>query len=192
MKEWYIVRNDKKYGPYTTDEMIQLRQQRKVFEYDLVWKQGLRQWKPLIQTEEFSTQAMVERSLRGEVCEVLNRRQWPRVKKEASLLVHNNVGLWPAKTINISVGGALVELNTPFLNPNDQIHLHFQNNDLDSEHFSCLGTITGKRYTNERLRVNSTIQYNVRFDEKDQNAQGQLENWVQSLLKVKQESLKGA
>lgn len=192
MKEWYIVRNEKKYGPYSIDEMIQLRQQRKLFEYDLVWKQGLRQWKPLIQTEEFSAQSMIERSLRAETCDVFNRRQWPRVKKEVSILVHNDKNLWPAKTLNISVGGALVELNSPFLHPDDKIHLHFQNKEKHSTRFSCIGTITGKRHTHERLNVSSSIQYNVRFDEKDLNAQEQLDSWVQSLLKLKQESLKGA
>lgn len=192
MKEWYIVRNEKKYGPYSIDEMIQLRQQRKLFEYDLVWKQGLRQWKPLIQTEEFSTQAMIERSIRAETCDVFNRRQWPRVKKEISILVHDDKNLWPAKTLNISIGGALVELNSPFLNPDDKIHLHFQNREKNNNRFSCIGTITGKRYTNERLHVNSSIQYNVRFDEKDPKAQEQLDTWVQAILKLKQETIKGA
>lgn len=191
MKEWYIARNEKKYGPYSIDEMIQLRQQRKLFEHDLIWKQGLRQWKPLIQTEEFSAQAMTERSLRGETCDVFNRRQWPRVKKEISLLIHDDKNLWPARTLNISVGGALVELNTPFLKPDDKIHLHFQNKEQVSR-FSCIGTITGKRYTNERLHVNSSLQYNVRFDEKDPVANEQLDQWVQSILKIKNETLKGA
>lgn len=192
MKEWYIARGNKKYGPYSIDEMIQLRQQRKVFEYDMVWKQGLRQWKALVQTEEFSAHAMAERALKAETCAVFNRRQWPRVRKEIALFVHNDTNLWQARTLNISMGGALIELNTPYLNPGDQIHIHFQCLDKTETSFSCIGVITGKRFSSERLRFNSSLQYSVRFDSKDPQADKQLDQWVQSILNEKLNTLEGA
>ncbi len=200
MKEWYIARGDKKYGPYSLDEMIVLRQQRKIFEYDLVWKQGLRQWNVLIQTIEFSAQAIAERSLRAETCEVFNRRRWPRVHVDIPVLVHNEMNLWKAKTLNISQGGALIELNTPFLNIGDEIHLHFQKNVLNSEinsnseKFSCMGKITGKRFSQERIHVNSLIQYNLCFEVMDECALPKISQWVETIIKEKDKSntLKGA
>lgn len=192
MKEWYIARGNKKYGPYSTEEMIQLRQQRKAFESDLIWKQGLRQWKPLIQTDEFSAHAMAERALKAEACTVFNRRQWPRVRKELPLVVHNEDELWSARTINISLGGALIELNTPYLKPGDTIHIHFQSEGPNEGRFSCVGVITGKRFSSERMRFNSSIQYSVRFDEKDESANHHLDQWVQSILTEKLNSVQGA
>lgn len=186
MKEWYIARGDKKYGPYALDDMIVLRQQRKIFEYDLVWKSGMRQWKVLIQTEEFSAQSMAERALKAETCDVFNRRQWPRVKKEIPVYIHNNQNLWKAKTLNISQGGTLLELNAPFLKAGDHIHIHFQGEDSKQNQFSCSGTITGKRFSHERLHVNSLIQYNVRFEEMDEGALPQLREWVQFILNEKE------
>ncbi len=189
MKEWYIARGDKKYGPYSLDEMIVLRQQRKIFEYDLIWKQGLRQWNILIQTQEFSAQAMAERSMKAETCDVFNRRKWPRVRIEIPAFVHNELNLWKAKTLNISQGGALLELNSPFLNVGDTIHLNFQNKfQNEDEKFSCMGKITGKRYSRERLHVNSLIQYNVCFDEMDSIALPKITRWVDSILKIKDKS----
>lgn len=192
MKEWYVARKDKKYGPYSVDEMIQLRQQRKVFENDLVWKQGLRQWVPLIQTEEFSAHAIKERALKAEMCTVFNRRQWPRVRKEVPIVIHNDTYLWKAKTLNISQGGALIELNTPFLNPEDKIHIYFQCENDEETGFSCTGTITGKRFSNERLRFNTLLQYSVRFDSKDDGADKQLEEWVRAILSEKLTATEGA
>ncbi len=185
MKEWYIARGSKKYGPYSVEEMILLRQQQKAFEYDLVWKQGLRQWKPLIQTEEFSAHVMSELSQKAETCTLFNRRHWPRVRKEVPVIIHNNEYIWTARTLNISQGGALVELDTPFLKPGDNIHIHFQSQGENELRFSCHCVITGKRYSNERLRFNSTLQYSVRFDEKDEGADAQLDQWVQTILSKK-------
>lgn len=190
MKEWYIARGEKKYGPYSLDEMIVLRQQRKIFEYDLVWKSGLRQWKVLIQTEEFSAQAMAERSMKAETCDVFNRRKWPRVKVEMPAYVHNNQNLWVAKTLNISQGGTLLELNTPFLKVGDQIHIHFQGPLHENTKFSCTGEITGKRFTHERIHVNSHIQYNVRFEAMDPEAQPKLISWVDEILNKKEKQNK--
>ncbi len=191
MKEWYIARGNKKYGPYSTEELIQLRQQRKAFEYDLIWKQGLRQWKPLIQTDEFSAHAMAERALKAEACTVFNRRQWPRVRKEVPIIVHNEDRLWTAKTLNISLGGALIELSSPYLKPGDTIHIHFQSQDLSEKRFSCVGVITGKRFSSERMRFNSAIQYSIRFEEKDDTANEQLDQWVQTILSDKLNSVQG-
>lgn len=196
MKEWYIARGKNKYGPYTTEEMILLRQQRKAFEYDLVWKQGLRQWKPLIQTEEFSAHAMAERAQKAETCTVFNRRQWPRVRKEVPLIVHNEINLWRARTLNISQGGALIELHTPTLKPGDAIHVHFQismvsaipDNRRDPSSFkgfSCSGVIAGKRFSHERMRFNSSIQYSIRFEEMDEGASEQIAIWVNEILNQK-------
>ncbi len=192
MKEWYIARGNKKYGPYSVDELIQLRQQGKAFEYDLVWKQGLRQWKPLVQTEEFSAHTMAERALKAETCAVFNRRQHPRVRKLIPVLVHNELEFWTARTLNISVGGALLELNTPYLKPGDTIHVHFQCENSEDTSFSCLGVVTGKRFSHERLRFNTSLQYSVRFDEKDQGAEEQLQKWVQDILDKKTNSAEGA
>jgi hypothetical protein len=192
MKDWYIARGNKKYGPYTEDELIQLRQQGKAFEYDLIWKQGLRQWKPFAQTDEFSAHAMAERVAKSESCAVFNRRQWPRVRKEVAVIVHNDQYLWNARTLNISQGGALIELNSPFLKPGDTIHIHFQSQDEGEQRFSCVGVITGKRHSNERLKFNTSLQYSVRFDAKDAGAEQQLEIWVKTILTEKLNAAQGA
>lgn len=192
MKEWYISRDQKKYGPYTAEEVIQLRQIGKCFESDLVWKQGLRQWKTLISTEEFSPLAMAERAQKEESCALFNRRQWTRVRKELSLIIHNDEQLWNGRSITISQGGALIEVSAPHLKAGDKIHLHIQASSAEDKAFSCLGVVTGKRFINERLRFNSAIQYVVRFEVKDEGADHQLAGWVQKIINEKLNTSKGA
>lgn len=180
MKEWFISRNQKKYGPYTTGEIIQLRQNGKCFEGDLVWKNGLRQWKTLVTTDEFLPLAMAEQTKRQETCALFNRRQWERTRKEVNLVAHNEELLWQGRSISLSQGGALIEITSPSLKPGDKIHLHFQTSEGSHSSFSCLAVVTGKRFINERMRFNTAIQYVVRFEEKDEGADIQLADWVRN------------
>jgi hypothetical protein len=78
-----------------------------------------------------------------------------------------------------------MELNTPYLNPGDTVHLHFQSPGEDEKRFSCLGVITGKRFSHDRIRFNTSIQYSVRFEVKDEGAEQQLEFWVRQTLSEK-------
>lgn len=204
MKEWYIARGSKKYGPFTTDDVILLRQHGKAFEYDLVWKQGLRQWRPLIQTEEFSMHAIAEIAGREDAEKVLNRRQWPRAKKEVALLLHNEDLVWTARTLCLSLGGALIQVNTPHLKPGEIIHIHFRaENNVDKasieitdqkpeQSFSCEAVISGKRFNPERIHHNSPVQYAVRFCEMDHDGETQIRDWVGTFLTQKNHNLKGA
>lgn len=192
MKEWFVARGSKKYGPYTSDEVLQLRQMGKCFESDLVWKQGMRQWKPLILTEEFSPLAVAERATKDETCAIFNRRRWTRVRKEVSLVIHNEQNLWTGRTLMLSQGGAMIELTTPYLKAGDRVHIHLQSNQDVEINFSCQGVISGKRYSNERMRFNSTIQYSVRFEEKDDCADQHLAEWVQTTINEKLNTSKGA
>ena len=191
MKDWFIARSDKKYGPYSVEEMIQLRQYGKAFETDLIWKKGLRNWKTLIQVEEFSTLAMSNLSLQSDTSSLLNRRKWPRVKKDFSVYIHNGITVWKAKTVILSQGGTLIEIATPSLQPGDSIHINFEGIQNQIESFSCLGEIAGKRFNNERLRFNTLIQYSLRFTKKDECAEKLLEVLIQKILIENTKQLKG-
>lgn len=191
MKDWFIARSDKKHGPYSVEEIIQLRQFGKAFETDLVWKKGLRNWKTLIQVEEFSPLAMSNLTLQSETSSLLNRRKWPRVKKEFSLYIHNGISVWKAKTIILSQGGTLIEIATPSLQPRDLIHINFRGVPDQFESFSCLGEIAGKRFNNERLRFNTLNQYSLRFTKKDECAENLLEAMIHKLLIENNKQLQG-
>jgi hypothetical protein len=191
-KDWYIARGNKKYGPYDVDEIIQLRQSGKAFEHDLVWKQGQRQWVPLIQAEEFSAHAMALRVHQSEGTPLFNRRRWPRVRKELELLIHNDQQLWTGRSLHLSQGGALIELCAAALVPGDILHVHFRGRNESECHFSCEAVITGKRFAMERVRVNTPIRYAVRFEQLDTRAQEQLELWInEGLSEVSNNNLKG-
>ena len=40
LQEWYILKWDNKYGPFSYLEVIQMLQNKSVFEFDFIWKNG--------------------------------------------------------------------------------------------------------------------------------------------------------
>ena len=43
---WYIARDKKKSGPFTTEQLESLAKQGKLRSSDLVWQQGMENWVP--------------------------------------------------------------------------------------------------------------------------------------------------
>ncbi len=49
---WYLLRDDKRYGPYTTEDLQQMSQEGNVLQSDLLWSEELGQWTPAAQASE--------------------------------------------------------------------------------------------------------------------------------------------
>ena len=192
MKEWFIARGSKKFGPYSVEDVLRLRQSGQCYEHDLIWKQGLRQWKTLILTDEFSPLSVAEKVQRSGADSFFERRRWERAKKTVGLYGHNNSQLWSGRSLSISLGGALIEINTPSLHAGDTIHLHFQSADEPEASFSVEAMITGRRHSSERVRANSPHQYVARFITLDQGADAILTEWIENTLKENLNLEKGA
>jgi hypothetical protein len=52
---WYIARDNKTYGPYTTAQMKQMAESRQLLPSDMILQDGSTQWKPASLVQEFVT-----------------------------------------------------------------------------------------------------------------------------------------
>lgn len=182
---WYILKSQQKFGPYSYEEMVQLKQENKLYEFDYVWKPGFKVWMPVAHVEELSSTRLLQWLQENPKSDkVLNRRKSPRVLYEAPLMCHNNVTVWKGNTHSVSLNGALMTMLNPYVLPGHQIHIHFESKKPEDLSFSVMGEIIGKKYSTQRLKYNSPLQYTVRFISKDAGAEVQIQEWINAKTKV--------
>jgi hypothetical protein len=173
--KWFVLRADQQFGPYTYPQMINLLQQSQIFDFDFAWANPMDNWMRIAEIAEFHPQhlALVVKEDKGEV---FYRRMHKRAKHQQPLYVINESDYFSANTISISEGGALIVCKSPFFLPGDKIKLHFKNTSGDS--FNVEAEVVSKKYTNEKIFVNSGLQYVVRFLQLHDLAKQTIRSWV--------------
>ncbi len=130
-KEWFCLRGDNKYGPFTLIEAIKMLQDKNLYEFDFVWNVRFQSWKRVSECEEFQPEKV--RALRDsghlEIEEVFFRRRHVRAQYGASLLVHNSRDVWKAESFEISSGGCGLMVECQTLEPGQSLFLHFKAGD---------------------------------------------------------------
>jgi len=130
-KEWYALRGDNKYGPFSHLELLKMLQEKQIFEYDYIWNVRLSNWKRLAECEEFKPDKVkaLQESGHPELSEVFFRRRHARANYGASLVVHNNRQVWRGESMEISSGGCGLMIENGQLEPGQNLFLHFKAGD---------------------------------------------------------------
>lgn len=130
-KEWFTLKGDNKYGPFTYLEVMKSLQQGEIHEFDYVWNVRFTNWKRVSECEEFQPEKVraLRESGHPEIEEVFFRRRHARAAYGASLLVHNNRQVWRAESLEISPGGCGLMVDHPELEPGQSLFLHFKAGD---------------------------------------------------------------
>lgn len=159
-KIWYIMTNNQKYGPFTYQELIEFNQRGELLPNHYLWMPQFNDWQRFNQTKEFQKETIKEYFNSTKNSEVFYPRRFARFNYCVDLIGHNQVQSFSGKCFSISEGGALVELNNPFLLPRERINLHFIHNQST---FQMIGEITNKEYLESKLNKDTPIRYTVRF-----------------------------
>ncbi len=180
MSTWYILKSQQKFGPYTYEEMIQMKQNNQLYDFDYVWKSGFLVWMPIAQVEELSSTRFIQWLQENpERKKILIPRKNPRTLYETPMMCHNNVTLWKGNTHSVSSQGALITMHNPFILPGNKVHIHFDSTKANELAFSVIGEIVGKKYSTHRMKYNTPLQYTVRFLNKDAGTDLQIKEWIQ-------------
>lgn len=161
-KEWFTLRDGNNYGPYSKLEVLQMLQEKNVYEYDYVWCEGMASWKRIAEVADFSKEEVrsLTKSKNSDISEVFFRRRHARAHYGASLIVHNNKNVFKGKTMEISAGGAGVMIDCPELQPGQQLFLHFQpGNGVPP--FNAVCQIVSKQFVNDPGQA--LTRYGVKF-----------------------------
>lgn len=175
MTEWYMLRDDNKYGPFSYLDMIKMLQDKKLFEYDFVWHAAMDSWKRVSEVSDFHPDKIrdLKNSSEDKKDDVFFRRRHARADYGASILVHNSKDVWTGKSIEVSPGGAGVVLDTDTIDVGMSIFLHFKAGD-GVPPFNATCTVMSKAKLSD-----TQYRYGVKFASVSQSIQKAIKNYTQ-------------
>ncbi|KHD89541.1 MAG: hypothetical protein OM95_02880 [Bdellovibrio sp. ArHS] len=178
-KEWFILKEGNNYGPFCRLELVQMLQEKTLFEYDYIWHAKLPAWKRVAEVEEFSAQNIrgMKDSKDTDVAEVFFRRRHARASYGASLIVHNNKTVFRGQALEISAGGAGVLIDTPNLQPGQSLFLHFQPGD-GVPPFNAVCQIVSKQFVKDAPTDAEPVKYGVKFTTLSQSVRESIKNFT--------------
>src|SRR5690606_16669920 len=90
--EWYVLKGENKFGPFSYTDVVKMLQQGVVFEFDFAWHSGLTNWERIAELPAFAKENIrkLKDTLMPEISEVFFRRRHRRVKYGGTILIHDN------------------------------------------------------------------------------------------------------
>lgn len=130
-EEWFVLKDETKYGPFLHTDLVDMLQDKKLFEHDYIWNAKLEGWRRVSDVAEFTPDNI--RKLRdnglSKISKVFFRRRYARAHFGSSIVLHNNKEVFKGQTLEISAGGAGVVMSTGAFEIGQKIFLHFKAGD---------------------------------------------------------------
>jgi len=161
--EWHILKGEHQFGPYTYQDMLHMKQNNLLFDYDYIWSPHMEQWTLAGQITEFSQDRISRLLEKSAVPEVFNRRASPRLAVELDLYVHDDSKLWRGKIQNLSQGGALLLIENPLHLPGDVLSLFVKAGSRLKSSFNCTVQVLNKRLVKTKIQHDTALHYAVKF-----------------------------
>lgn len=178
---WYIQKSGERHGPFTYMELVRGLQEKTVFEYDFVFKEGMQTFMRIAEHPLFKPERIRELITRKQPDQqVFVKRQHPRVKFESEVIVHDDREVWMGQAFEASVGGSGVVIENSRLSPGQMVRIHFAPFD-GLPAFNALGEIVGKTYTKNARSAKSPVKYSVRFIRLDGSIEPQVREYFASI-----------
>jgi hypothetical protein len=175
---WYIQKNGERHGPLSYLEMIRGLQEKTVYEFDFVWKEGMETFMRIAEHPSF-----LQERIRGLTTQkaapeqqAFVKRQHPRVKFESEVIVHDDRDVWMGQAFEASVGGSGVMIENSRLAPGQVVRIHFASTE-GLPAFNALGEIVGKTYSKNVHGAKSPVKYSVRFVKLDGSVEPQVRKY---------------
>jgi hypothetical protein len=163
-EEWYVLKGSDRFGPFSYRELIRMLQEKQVYEFDYVWKAPMETWARVAELECFHADeiAKLSESEDPSVQQLFFRRRHARKKHGASLIVHDNAKVWKGEAMEISEGGAGIQMHNSMLLPGQKVFVHFKPSDgLPS--FNVMCEIVNKKFVTGVRNSHTPVTYGVRF-----------------------------
>ena len=179
--EWFVLKGDNKFGPFTFIDVVKMLQQGAVFEFDFAWHAGLETWMRIAELSEFSKENLkkLKESSMPEISEVFFRRRYRRIVYGGTILVHDNKKVWKGKTVEISEGGAGVVMENAMILPGQQLYLHFKPGD-GVPPFNAICEVVSKEFVNDLRNRNAPIKYGLKFKQLSDETQKFLKTFTKA------------
>lgn len=181
--EWFVLKWDNRYGPFTYLEMVKMLQEKTVFEFDYAWKKGVETWVRIAEVSAFSAEKI--RSFKNQTSsedskdasDVFFRRRHLRTEFNGSIVIHDNKKVWKGKSLEISEGGAGIIMYNALVLPGQKLYLHFKPGDKVPP-FNAVVEVISKKFVKGVKDPEAPMSYGVRFMEINKGAQKAIQDYV--------------
>lgn len=130
-RQWFVLKQNTNYGPFSKLDLIQMLQSKTLHEYDFIWHENMTAWKRLAEVQEFSVQEI--RLLFDKYAKkkdandkVFFRRKYARAKVDSHAIVHDKKKIYKSVGVEISEGGAGLMIEEGEFEKDQQVYLHFK------------------------------------------------------------------
>ena len=179
--EWFVQKGSHRYGPFSYSGVVRALQEKTVYEFDLIWREGMNEWVRIAQHPDFTSDRI--RELAQTKGDSIIRRQNARVQFDNEVIVHDNRSVWLGRSVEGSVGGSGVVIENATLVPGQTVLLHFAARE-DLPAFNALCEIVGKKFVGDIRDAKTPVQYSLRFVKLDSNAEPRVQEFFQSKAKA--------
>lgn len=181
--QWYVTRGQQKFGPFNYFGVVKALQDKSIFEFDYIWKEGMDGWVRLAEHEKFNAEAirgllssLEEKKAHGDV---FAQRRHARLAIENDVLINDNQSVSPGRMVEGSAGGTGLIIKNSTLIPGQLIHVHFSS--LDGlPAFNAIGEIVSKKFTRGARDSRAAIHYGVRFVKMDPAAEERVKKYFKT------------
>jgi len=176
--EWFILKGQNRFGPYSYFDIVKLLQSRSLYEYDYAWNPKLETWHLISELSEFSPDRIKElkSSSHPDLTEMFFRRRHARANYGASLIIHNGAQVWKGKSFEVSPGGAGIELENGQVQVGQTLNIHFKPGD-DVPPFNTKCEVVSVRTLGKDKE--KKVIYGVKFLELSQHTQEYLAQFTE-------------
>ncbi len=130
-RQWFVLKQNNNYGPFSKLDLIQMLQSKTLHEYDFIWHENMTAWKRLAEVQEFSVQEIRllfdKYSKKKDASDkVFFRRKYARAKVDSHAIVHDKKKIYKSVGVEISEGGAGLMIEDGEFDKDQQVYLHFK------------------------------------------------------------------
>lgn len=156
--QWYVMKGQENLGPFSVDQMIDMKQSKKLFDHDYVWAAHLTGWMRL----HFVPELKVEESSPS-----LMRRRHPRYQVDLDCYVSNPHYAYPGHIRSLSQGGMLIEAHHPHFDIGHNVVLLTKPQNSEQTGFVKRGKIVNKQFIPHKVQFKSSCLYIITFEAED-------------------------
>lgn len=177
-KKWLVLKDEKKFGPFSYLEVVQMLQEKTLIDQDCLSTTLLPGWRKVKEYEEFANSKVQQLLVEGDrqVQEVFNRRRYPRAQFEGTLIVHDNKTIFRGQSFQISAGGVGLLIPSQALQPGQTLLLHFHPS-IDVPAFNAVVSVVSKcnPFNDQEMTPH---RYGVKFTSISQNIKEQIYSYT--------------
>lgn len=165
--DWYVLKAENQFGPFSFPEMIQMMQQKVIFPFDFVWHSTMADWQRVAELAEFQPEAI--RDLiknQNSKKSLFASRQFKRQPYCGRVILHDNLSIWKGEGFEISRGGVGVKMKNALVVPGQKLTLHFHKHE-DWPAFNAVCEVVSKKF----VAGDSPIEYGFKFLSLSQDAE---------------------